>query len=72
MVVVMMNGLDQVTAFGAVAATLNNMGPGLGDVAITFASVDDASKIVFSLAMVLGRLEIFTLLVLLSPSIWRG
>jgi trk system potassium uptake protein TrkH len=72
MILVMMNGLDQVTAFGAVAATLNNLGPGLGDVAITFANVDDASKLVLSLAMVLGRLEIFTLLVLLSPSIWRG
>jgi len=72
MLLLMMNGLDQVTAFGAVAATLNNLGPGLGEVATTFASVDGATKIVLSLAMVLGRLEIFTLLVLLSPSIWRG
>jgi trk system potassium uptake protein TrkH len=72
MLVLMMNGLDQITAFGAVAATLNNLGPGLGEVAGSFTSVDDASKIVLSLAMVLGRLEIFTLLVLLSPSIWRG
>jgi trk system potassium uptake protein TrkH len=72
MLVLMMNGLDLVTAFGAVAATLNNMGPGLGEVAANFAGVDAASKIVLSLAMVLGRLEIFTLLVLLSPSIWRG
>jgi trk system potassium uptake protein TrkH len=72
MLLLMMNGLDQVTAFGAVAATLNNLGPGLGEVATTFASVDGTTKIVLSLAMVLGRLEIFTLLVLLSPSIWRG
>ena len=72
MLLLMMNGLDQVTAFGAVAATLNNLGPGLGEVATTFASVDGATKILLSLAMVLGRLEIFTLLVLLSPSIWRG
>jgi len=72
MLVLMMNGLDQVTAFGAVAAMLNNLGPGLGEVAMTFTSVDDTSKLVLSLAMVLGRLEIFTLLVLLSPSIWRG
>ena len=48
------------------------MGPGLGDVAANFAGIDDASKIALSLAMVLWRLEIFTLLVLLSPSIWRG
>ena len=72
MLLLMMNGLDQVTAFGAVAATLNNLGPGLGEVATTFASVDGTTKIVLSFAMVLGRLEIFTLLVLLSPSIWRG
>jgi trk system potassium uptake protein TrkH len=72
MVVLMMNGLDQVTAFGAVATCLNNLGPGLGDVAANFISVDPANKLALVLAMILGRLEIFTLLVLLSPSIWRG
>lgn len=71
MVVLMMNGLDQVTAFGAVATCLNNLGPGLGDVAANFISVDPASKLALVLAMILGRLEIFTLLVLLSPSLWR-
>ena len=71
MIVLMANGLDQVTAFGAVATCLNNLGPGLGDVAANFTSVDDASKLVLAVAMILGRLEIFTLLVLLSPSLWR-
>jgi trk system potassium uptake protein TrkH len=72
MIVLMMNGLDQVTAFGAVATCLNNLGPGLGEVAANFTSVDAVSKLVLVVAMILGRLEIFTLLVLLSPSFWRA
>lgn len=71
MTVLMMNGMDQVTAFGAVATCLNNLGPGLGAVASNFATVDDTSLVVLSMAMVLGRLEIFTILVLLSPAFWR-
>lgn len=64
-------GLDEITAFGAVAATLTNLGPGLGDVAATFATVPDAAKWVGCVAMILGRLEIFTLLVLFTPVFWR-
>ncbi|MEO0995915.1 MAG: TrkH family potassium uptake protein [Pseudomonadota bacterium] len=64
-------GLDQVTAFSAVAASLNNLGPGLGDVTGGFMTVSDTSKWVAMLAMVLGRLEIFTLLVLITPTFWR-
>jgi len=71
MVLMMITGLDQVTAFSAVAATLNNLGPGLGDISSNFASVPDASKWVACFAMLLGRLEIFTLLVLFSPMFWR-
>jgi trk system potassium uptake protein TrkH len=71
MATMMFIGLDQVTAFSAVAATLNNLGPGLGDVSATFAPVPDAAKWVGVLAMILGRLEIFTLLVLLTPEFWR-
>ncbi|MDD2892477.1 MAG: TrkH family potassium uptake protein [Halothiobacillaceae bacterium] len=64
-------GLDEVSAFGAAAATLSNLGPGLGDVSSTFASAPDAAKWVGCLAMILGRLEIFTLLVLFTPAFWR-
>jgi len=64
-------GLDEVTAFGAVAATLTNLGPGLGEVAASFATVPDAAKWVGCVAMILGRLEIFTLLVLFTPMFWR-
>jgi trk system potassium uptake protein TrkH len=71
MALAMMDGMDQVTAFGAVAATISNLGPGLGDVAITFADVTPESKIMFSIAMLFGRLEIYTFLVLLTPAFWR-
>jgi trk system potassium uptake protein TrkH len=71
MALAMMDGMDQVTAFGAVAATINNVGPGLGDVAVTFADVSPHGKIMFALAMLFGRLEIYTFLVLLTPAFWR-
>jgi trk system potassium uptake protein TrkH len=71
MLLVMATGIDQVTAFGAVASCLNNVGPGLGDVAITFHDVDPVAKWLCTLAMLLGRLEIFTVLVLFSPVYWR-
>lgn len=72
MVVLMMDGMDQVTAFGAVAACLNNLGPGLGDVAANFVTVSSQSKLLLVFTMLFGRLEIFTFLVLLTPSFWRG
>ena len=71
MALAMMDGMDQVTAFGAVAATISNLGPSLGDVAITFADVSPHGKIVFAIAMLFGRLEIYTFLVLLTPAFWR-
>ena len=67
----MSTGLDQVTAFSAVAATLNNLGPGLGDVASGFMSVSNTAKWIAVVGMLLGRLEIFTLLVLITPTFWR-
>lgn len=67
----MASGLDQETAFSAVAACLNNLGPGLGGVGQNFASINDFAKWVLCLAMLLGRLEIFTLLVLFTPAFWR-
>jgi len=67
----MATGLNQVTAFSAVAACLNNLGPGLGDVGRNFASINDPAKWILCLAMLLGRLEIFTLLVLITPTFWK-
>ncbi len=71
MILLMATGLDQVTAFSAVAATLNNLGPGLGDVSAGFMSLSDPAKWLSVVAMLLGRLEIFTLLVLITPTFWR-
>ncbi|MEL7448857.1 MAG: TrkH family potassium uptake protein [Pseudomonadota bacterium] len=71
MSLLMMTGLDQVTAFSAVGACLNNLGPGLGDVASNFGSVGPMAKWVCVMAMVFGRLEIFTLLVLFTPTFWQ-
>jgi trk system potassium uptake protein len=64
-------GVDIVTAFTAVAACINNTGPGLGLVTSTFQDLGDLSVWVCSFAMILGRLEIFTVLVLLTPQFWQ-
>ena len=71
MLLLMANGIDQITAFSAVAACLNNLGPGLGEVAVNYSGLNDFTKYVLSFAMLLGRLEIFTLLVLFTPYFWR-
>jgi trk system potassium uptake protein TrkH len=71
MLAMMAAGLDQVTAFSAVAATLNNLGPGLGEVSSGFMTLSAAPKWIAITGMLLGRLEIFTLLVLITPTFWR-
>ncbi|MCI0517175.1 MAG: TrkH family potassium uptake protein [Woeseiaceae bacterium] len=71
LVLMMASGLDQVTAFSAVAATLNNLGAGIGEVSAGFMDVNDSAKWVAIAGMLLGRLEIFTLLVLVTPVFWR-
>jgi trk system potassium uptake protein TrkH len=72
LLILLTTGLDQATAFAAVAATLNNLGPGLGDVATGFSDVSAVAKWSLVWAMLLGRLEIFTLLVLVTPAFWRA
>ena len=67
----MSTGLDSITAFSAMASCMNNMGPGLGDVSENYGSINDVAKWVLCIAMLMGRLEIFTLLVLFSPIFWR-
>lgn len=64
-------GLDTRTAFGAVAACLSNTGASIGLVSHGYANIPDACKWALLLAMLAGRLEIFTLFVLLMPSYWR-
>jgi trk system potassium uptake protein TrkH len=65
-------GLDFLTAFSAVGSAINNLGPGLGDVAAHYGDINDPAKWILCFAMLLGRLEIFTFLVLLTPAFWRS
>ena len=67
----LLSGLDMITSFSAVASCINNLGPALGDVSQNYASINIFSKYVLSFAMILGRLEIFTLLIVLTPYFWK-
>ena len=71
LLLLMAAGLDQQSAFSAVVACLNNLGPGLGVVAANYSSLGDFELIVLSVAMLFGRLEIFTLLILFTPAFWK-
>ncbi len=65
-------GFDMISATSSVAATLGNVGPGFGLVSANYASIPIAGKIILSFCMWAGRLELFTVLVLLTPAFWRG
>jgi trk system potassium uptake protein TrkH len=71
--ILLASGLDAVTAFSAGTASLNNLGPGLSHVgpATTYAVLTDFQTWVCAFAMLLGRLELFTLLILFTPAFWR-
>ena len=71
LLLLMASGLDQETAFSAVVACLNNLGPGLGDVAENYSALGDFPLFILSTAMLFGRLEIFTLLVIFTPAFWN-
>lgn len=71
LLLLMLTGLDFTTAFSAVAATLNNLGIGIAGVASGFGDLSESTKAILCFAMLLGRLEIFTLLVLFTPAFWR-
>ena len=64
-------GLDFTSAFSAIGACLNNLGPGLGEVSANYSSVTSAGKGILAFGMILGRLEIFTVLVLFMPMFWK-
>ena len=67
------SGLDVITAFSATVASINNTGPGLNQVgpATTYAILNDFQTWVCIFAMLLGRLELFTLIIVLTPAFWR-
>ena len=65
------SGLDMTSAFSAVASCINNLGPALGVVSDNYSAINDFSKYMLSFAMLLGRLEIFTLLIVMTPYFWK-
>ena len=71
LIALMFTGLDQITAFSATAASINNLGPGLGEVAANYGGISDSAKWILSFSMLLGRLEILTLMALLHKAFWR-
>lgn len=66
-------GLDLITAAGCTIATMANIGPGLGDVGPidNYAHIATAGKFILSFCMLLGRLELYTVLILFSPNFWK-
>ncbi|CDG22702.1 Trk system potassium uptake protein trkH [Xenorhabdus poinarii G6] len=71
MLLLIATGVDEFSAFSAIAATLNNLGPGLGNFAENFVFMQPEAKWVLIVTMLFGRLEVFTLLVLFTPTFWR-
>ncbi len=71
MIALMFTGMDQVTSFSATAASINNLGPGLGNVAENYGSISESAKWILSFSMLLGRLEILTLMALLHKAFWH-
>jgi trk system potassium uptake protein TrkH len=71
MLFLMATGLDQITAFSAVAACMNNLGPGLAGVGASYIDLNDPAKWALTFAMMLGRLEVFTLVILFTRAFWR-
>ncbi|HYQ39232.1 MAG TPA: TrkH family potassium uptake protein [Pseudomonas sp.] len=71
MLLLLGTGLDAVTAFSTLASCMNNLGSALGEASSNYAGLPDSAKLLLGLAMILGRLEVFSLIVLLSPTFWR-
>ena len=70
-----LTGLDFITAISGAATSISNVGPGLGPIIGPngdFSSLSDISKWVLTIGMILGRLELFAILVLFLPSFWRN
>ena len=66
-------GIDMITSFSAVAATIGNIGPGFGKVgpASNYAGLPEMAKWILTLCMLMGRLEIYTIIILFIPEFWR-
>ncbi len=71
LMLLMFAGLDQVTAYSATAATMNNLGPGLGEVAQNYGSLGETAKWILSFSMLVGRLEVLTIIAIFHKAFWR-
>ena len=71
LILLMFAGLDQVTAYSATAATMNNLGPGLGDVAQNYGTLSESAKWILSCSMLIGRLEVLTIIAIFHRAFWR-
>ncbi len=71
LLVLLASGVDFVTAFSTVGSAISNVGPALGEATFHWGGLNDVAKWALAIAMITGRLEIFTVLVLLSPAFWR-
>ncbi len=67
----LLSGLDITTSFSTVASCINNLGPALGDAVYNYSNLNAFSKYVLSFTMILGRLEIYTLLIVMTPYFWK-
>ncbi len=72
LMLLMFIGLDQVSAYSATAATMNNLGPGLGLIAENYGLLSDPAKWVLSFSMLIGRLEVLTIIALFHKAFWRN
>ncbi len=70
-IILLATGIDATTAFSAVASCINNLGPALGSAYGNYSSLGDFAKYLLSFTMLLGRLEIFTLLIIITPYFWK-
>jgi trk system potassium uptake protein TrkH len=71
LLVLQASGVDFISAHSATLSMLNNLGPGLGNVTAHYSELNDFAKAVLCFGMLLGRLEIFTLLILFTPGFWQ-
>ena len=72
MFVLIFQDIDFYSAFAGTAAAINNLGPGLGDFSENYSSLSESAKLTLSAAMIVGRLELFGVLILFFPSYWRN
>ena len=71
LLLVSFDGFDLTTSITATVSCFNNVGPALGEAAASFAPFSPFAKLVLTLAMLFGRLELYPMLILLSPTTWR-